>query len=394
MVLNLFSGFFDLPWWGLVLAALALTHVTIAAVTLFLHRSQTHHAVELHPAVNHFFRLWLWLTTGMVTKEWVAVHRKHHAKCETVDDPHSPQVLGINAVLWGGVVLYVRESAHADTVERYGRGTPDDWLERNLYSKYVLLGLTLMGLADVLLFGIVPGVLILITQIAWIPFWAAGVINGVGHWFGYRDCSTDDSSTNIVPWAILIGGEELHNNHHAYATSAKFSGKWWEFDLGWLYIRVLETLGLAKVKHVAPVPSFVEPKPTVDEKTLEAVIVHRYDVLARYAESLRVALKEEIRALRKSSPREAERLHKLRRWLRRDERSLLERERRALAAGLSGSPAMQKLLAMRRELTTLWGRSMATQEQLVAQLQDWCRRAEESGIAPLAAFSQRLRSYA
>src|SRR4051812_801413 len=226
MRLNLFSGVFDLPWWGLVLVALALTHVTIASVTLFLHRCQTHHALTLHPIASHFFRLWLWLTTGMRTREWVAVHRKHHARCETLDDPHSPQVLGINAVLWGGVILYVRESAHADMVERYGQGTPDDWLERNVYSKYVMFGLTVMGLADVLLFGIISGVLILLTQIAWIPFWAAGVINGVGHWFGYRDWHTEDSSTNIVPWALLIGGEELHNNHHAFPTSAKFSGKW------------------------------------------------------------------------------------------------------------------------------------------------------------------------
>ncbi len=394
MNLNLFSGVFDLPWWGIALVALALTHLTIVSVTLFLHRHQTHHALDLHPVASHFFRLWLWLTTGMRTREWVAVHRKHHARCETVDDPHSPQVLGINAVLWGGVVLYVRESARADTVERYGQGTPEDWLERNLYSKYVLFGLTLTGLADVLLFGIVPGALILLTQIAWIPFWAAGVINGVGHYFGYRDWSTEDSSTNMFPWGILIGGEELHNNHHAYATSAKFSDKWFEFDIGWLYIRLLQMLGLAKVKYLAPVPRFIAPRPVVDAHTLEAVIRHRYDVLARYAKSLKAAFREEFDALKLSAPREAERLRTLKRWLTRDERTLLERERSALASGLAISPRLQTLLAMRRELTALWSRSLATREQLVAQLQDWCRRAEASGIAPLAALSQRLRSYA
>ena len=394
MSLSLFSGVFDLPWWGLVLVALGLTHITIAAVTLFLHRNQTHHALDLHPIPSHFFRLWLWLTTGMRTREWVAVHRKHHAKCETVDDPHSPQVLGINTVLWGGVILYVRESAHADTIERYGQGTPDDWIERNLYSKYVLFGLTLTGLTDVLLFGLIPGVLILLTQIAWIPFWAAGVINGIGHWFGYRGWFTEEGSTNMAPFGILIGGEELHNNHHAYATSAKFSIKWYEFDLGWLYIRILETLGLARVKHVAPVPKFIAPRAAVDAQNLEAVIHHRYDVLARYFSAQRQAYIEELRVLKKVAPRDAERLRVLKRWLMRDERTLLDRERASLAHGLAISPALQKVVAMRRELMALWGRSMASKEQLVAQLQDWCRRAEESGIASLAAFSRQLRSYA
>ena len=394
MSLSLFSGVFDLPWWGLVLVALGLTHITIAAVTLFLHRNQTHHALDLHPIPSHFFRLWLWLTTGMRTREWVAVHRKHHAKCETVDDPHSPQVLGINTVLWGGVILYVRESAHADTIERYGQGTPDDWIERNLYSKYVLFGLTLTGLTDVLLFGLIPGVLILLTQIAWIPFWAAGVINGIGHWFGYRGWFTEEGSTNMAPFGILIGGEELHNNHHAYATSAKFSIKWYEFDLGWLYIRILETLGLARVKHVAPVPKFIAPRAAVDAQNLEAVIHHRYDVLARYFSAQRQAYIEELRVLKKVAPRDAERLRVLKRWLMRDEHTLLDRERASLAHGLAISPALQKVVAMRRELMALWGRSMASKEQLVAQLQDWCRRAEESGIASLAAFSRQLRSYA
>ena len=243
----LFSGVFDLRWWGSVLVALVLTHVTIVGVTVFLHRHQAHRALDLHPVISHFFRLWLWLTTGMVTKEWAAVHRKHHAKCDTIEDPHSPQILGLNRVLWGGVFLYVREALRPDTIERYGHGTPEDWLERNLYSKFKILGLTLMGVIDIIMFGIVPGVLILATQIVWIPFWAAGVINGIGHFWGYRHWSTPDASTNIVPLGLLIGGEELHNNHHAYPTSAKLSNKWYEFDVGWLYISILAALGLAKV---------------------------------------------------------------------------------------------------------------------------------------------------
>jgi stearoyl-CoA desaturase (delta-9 desaturase) len=251
-----------------------------------------------------------------------------------------------------------------------------------------------MGTTNVLLFGIVPGVLILLTQIVWIPFWAAGVINGIGHWFGYRGWHTEDASTNMAPWGILIGGEELHNNHHAYATSAKFSDKWYEFDIGWLYIRILSALGLAKIKHLAPVPRFVEPRTAVDATTLDAVIVHRQHVLASYARSMRRAFREELRALKKSAPRDAERLRVLGHWLMKEERVLRGRELEALEKGLSISPRLELVLAMRAELKALWGRSLASREQLVAQLQDWCRRAEQSGVAQLAEFSRRLRSYA
>jgi len=341
----------DLPWWGYVLAGAILTQMTVAAVTLYLHRMQTHRAIDLHPAVSHFFRLWLWLTTGMRTREWVAVHRKHHAYCEREGDPHSPRLLGINRVLWGGVLLYVKETSNARTVERYGQHTPDDWLERNVYSKYVLLGLTLMGVADVIAFGIAPGVLIFLAQIVWIPFWAAGVINGVGHHWGYRSWATDDASTNIVPWGLFIGGEELHNNHHAYVTSARFSTKWYELDLGWMYIRMLAALGLATVRRLPPVPRFIPARPLADLETLESMILNRFHVLAAYAAAVG-------------------RLH---------------------AEDLA---ARQTMYAMRGELAALWERSMSTSEQLVKRLRDWCRRADASGIAPLADFSRRLRSYA
>jgi stearoyl-CoA desaturase (delta-9 desaturase) len=390
----LFSGVFDLPWWGLILAALFLTHITIVSVTVFLHRCQAHRALELHPVVSHFFRLWLWMTTGMVTKEWAAIHRKHHAKCETPDDPHSPQIVGINRVLWGGVFLYVKEAYNRETIERYGHGTPDDWIERNIYSRYLILGITTMGVADVVLFGVVPGVLILLTQIVWIPFWAAGVINGIGHFWGYRSWSTEDASTNIVPWGILIGGEELHNNHHAYATSAKLSNKWYEFDIGWMYIRILEALGLVQVKKVAPTPRFTEAKPAVDTETLQAVITHRYDVLAKYAKSLKRTYAEELGKLRRFAPHDVHVLQSLKRWLHRDERTLGETERADLEKGLSKSRALQTVYSMRAELVTLWERSTATREQLVRHLQDWCHRAEASGIRPLVEFSHRLRSYA
>jgi stearoyl-CoA desaturase (delta-9 desaturase) len=388
----LFSGIFDLPWWGVALFALGLTHITIVSVTVFLHRHQAHRALDLHPLPSHFFRFWLWLTTGMVTKEWAAIHRKHHAKCETVEDPHSPQIYGINRVLWGGVFLYVKEAYNQETVERYGHGTPDDWIERHVYSRFAVLGLTLMGVIDVVMVGIVPGVLVLATQIVWIPFWAAGVINGIGHFWGYRNWGTEDASTNIVPWGILIGGEELHNNHHAYATSAKLSNKWYELDIGWMYIRILESLGLAKVKKVAPTPRFTEAK-AVDMATLQAVITHRYDVLATYAKSLKRTYAEELGKLRRFAPHDAHVLQSLKGWLHRDERSLCETERADLNKGLAKSRALQTVYSMRAELVSLWERSSASREQLVRQLQDWCHRAEASGIQHLEEFSRRLRCY-
>ena len=390
----LFNGLLDLPWWGLLLVALGLTHVTIAAVTIYLHRNQAHRALDLHPAVSHFFRLWLWLTTGMVTKEWTAIHRKHHAKCETADDPHSPQVHGINKVLWTGVLLYVKESRYPETMERYGHGTPEDWLERKVYARHSVLGLWLMGAVNIGLFGLIPGAIILITQIAWIPFWAAGVINGVGHFWGYRnwDVPAPDASRNISPIGVLIGGEELHNNHHAYPASAKFSLKWYEFDLGWVYIRALELLGLATVKKVAPTPRFSDPKPVCDEQVLEAVIANRYDVLARYATSLKHTYRQEVERLGHWS-QEAEALKPTKRYFARLQRlSAVEHTR--LAEAVKNSKALGTAIAMRDELTALWMRSSASPEQLLKQLQDWCHKAETSGVPSLVAFSHRLRSYA
>jgi stearoyl-CoA desaturase (delta-9 desaturase) len=384
------SGIFNLPWWGDVLVTLALTHVTIAGVTIFLHRHQAHRALDLHPLASHFFRFWLWLTTGMVTKEWAAVHRKHHAKCESSDDPHSPQVLGIHRVLWGGVFLYVRESNRAETIERYGQGTPDDWLERHLYTPGHKFGIVLMLAVDVMLFGAVPGLMIWGVQMAWIPFWAAGVINGVGHFWGYRNFSVADASTNIVPWGILIGGEELHNNHHTFATSAKLSNKWYEFDIGWLYIRMLSSVGLAKVKKVAPRARLGSARPAIDLETLEAVITHRYDLLSKYVRSLRQVAREELAPLKM----DVHQRRALRRYLVGPAEELAGAERSGFASLLAQSERLAKLYAMRVELEALWARSTASREQLVKQLQDWVHRAEASGIRQLEEISLRLRRYA
>lgn len=386
----MYNGFIDLPWWGYVLLTLALTHVTIAGVTIFLHRHQAHRALELGSVPSHFFRLWLWLTTGMVTKEWAAIHRKHHAKCETTADPHSPQVVGLNRVLWTGVFLYVKEARNADTMERYGHGTPDDWLERNLYSAWPKLGIVIMLALDLALFGAWPGVLIWGVQMIWIPFWAAGVVNGIGHFWGYRNFACADASTNFFPLGILIGGEELHNNHHAFATSAKLSNKWYEFDIGWLYIRLMEMLGLARVKKVAPTPRLGALRPAIDLDMLQAVVTHRYDVLAKYLKTLRHLAAEEFEQLRVDA-REGRRIKRL---LGYDRATLPAPQMERLAALLARSEALAKAYAMRDELEALWARSSASHEQLVKQLQDWVARAEQSGIRQLEEFSRRLRCYA
>ena len=387
----MFNGLLNLPWWGDILAGLVMVQITIAGVTVYLHRCQAHRALDVHPIVSHFFRLWLWLTTGMITKEWAAIHRKHHAKCETEDDPHSPRILGINRVLWGGVVLYVKESHKPETMTRYGHGTPDDWLERNIYTPLNKWGIVLTLATDLLLFGPLAGPIIWGVQMLWIPFWAAGVINGVGHWWGYRNFVTEDASTNITNIAAWIGGEELHNNHHAYPTSAKFSIRWYEFDLGWAYIQILSKLGLATVRKTAPKVKLDPSKFEVDAATLQAVIAHRYDVLANYARSMKNDCAMELARLR-AKGHDSATLKTLRKWLHSDARDLPKCEK--VGAALASSPMLSTTASMRQELARLWERSTLSTEQLVQQLKEWCERAEGSGVPQLAVFSRRLRCYA
>jgi stearoyl-CoA desaturase (delta-9 desaturase) len=388
---SVFSGFYDLPWWGYVVYALVVTHITIAGVTIYLHRHQAHRALDLHPLPSHFFRFWLWLTTGMVTKEWAAIHRKHHAKCETTDDPHSPQIYGIRKVFWEGAELYRKESVNRETLERYGHGTPDDWIERNLYSRFSVYGVSAMLVINFALFGFL-GITIWAVQMIWIPLTAAGVINGIGHYWGYRTFQPADASRNIVPWGILIGGEELHNNHHAYGTSARLSNRWYEFDIGWMYIRILEILGLAEVKKIAPRLKLDTAKTHCDVATVQAIVTHRYEVIAKYAKSVRATCADEMRALRARAI--SVDLAALKRWLNSDTNALppVEREQRDLV--LKASTKLQTVYTMRDELAALWQRSAASKEQLVHQLEDWCKRAEASGIEALQSFSRRLRCYA
>jgi len=394
-------GLIDLPWWGYVVVALVMTHVTIASVTIFLHRAQAHRGLDLHPIVSHFFRFWLWLTTGMVTKEWVAIHRKHHAKVETVDDPHSPMTRGIKTVLLQGAELYRAESRNLETMAKYGLGTPDDWIERNLYTRFSWQGVGLMLAVNLVLFGPI-GATIWAVQMAWIPINAAGIINGIGHYWGYRNYACADTSTNIVPWGIFIGGEELHNNHHAYGTSAKFSSQWYEFDLGWMYIRLLSAVRLATVRKVAPQLKFDRTKVVADLATLQSVITHRYAVLTSYARSLKDACAAEL-ANRKTRATDGATAHaiadapsarRIKHWLMVDPATLSDVDRVKLDEALASSKALATAYAMRQELGALWERSTESSDQLLARLQDWCHRAEASGLAPLAAFSLKLKRYA
>jgi stearoyl-CoA desaturase (delta-9 desaturase) len=390
LVQFLSQGLSEATWWQAIIAALVMTHITIASVTIYLHRHSAHRSLDLHPIASHFFRFWLWLTTGMVTKEWTAIHRKHHAKCEHEGDPHSPVVFGIKKVFFEGSELYRSEAKNQETLARYGHNTPDDWVERHIYTGRSRLGVSLMLIINVALFGVF-GLTVWAIQMVWIPITAAGIINGIGHWWGYRNFEAADASTNVSPWGIIIGGEELHNNHHTYPTSAKLSVKPYEFDIGWMYITILKTFGLASVKKLPPKMAFGAVKPVADEKTLEAIIANRYEVMAGYARELRAACQREVEALKTRSG-DAAALEAARRWLHRDDDKVPAAVKPQLAQARAEHPVLDKMVTMREELRSLWTGTNATREQLAADLQAWCRRAEESGIAALRDFSIQLRS--
>jgi len=383
------GGLLDASFWQMVVFTLVVTHITIAAVTIYLHRHQAHRALELHPIPAHFFRFWLWLTTGMQTKAWAAIHRKHHAKCETPDDPHSPQTRGLKTVFWRGAELYRIEANNAETLAKFGHGTPNDWIERNVYTRLPWQGVGLMLVVNLALFGAL-GLTVWAVQMLWIPVTAAGIINGVGHYWGYRNFEATDASTNISPWGIIIGGEELHNNHHTYPTSAKLSVKSYEFDIGWLYIRILETLGLATVKKTPPKLAYGDVQPQADVNTLEALIANRYEVMAGYARQLREACRQELQGL-PQRPAEAVSLA-ARRWMHRDLEKVPAAVRAQLEAARAALPTVDTMVRMREELRQLWMSTNRSRDQLAMDLQAWCRRAEDSGIAALRDFSVRLRA--
>ncbi len=381
-----------LSWWVYVLIAIGMTHVTIVSVTVFLHRCQAHRSVILHPAVSHVMRFWLWVTTGMNTKEWTAIHRKHHAKVETDEDPHSPQIYGIWRVLFGGALLYRTESMNRETIDKYGFGTPDDTLERKIYTPYKNTGIIVMLVADLALFGIVPGVLIWLVQMIWIPFWAAGVVNGIGHYFGYRNYQCKDESRNIVPLGLIIGGEELHNNHHAFPTSSKLSMRWYEIDLGWMYLSLFERFGLAKIKRVAPKLLF-QVKQQSDLDTLQSVITHRFEVLARFTDLMSRTCAQENLPFAKSKHTIRIKVSSFRKWLSQRTNLLSSDEIDAIKFMVNNSAGVSRISAMQGELISLWEDRDATAEQLLIRMREWCRKAENSGIDALSRFARELRGF-
>lgn len=383
-------GLLDLSFWGYVLTTFILVQITMLSVTVYLHRDQAHRALDLHPALRHFFRFWIWCTSGMLTREWVAIHRKHHAFCETPDDPHSPVIYGIKKVLLEGAELYRAEKDNPATLEKFGRGTPDDWLEKNVYLRIPYGGILLLVLVDLLLFGI-PGIIIIAVQMVSMPVFAAGVINGLGHYSGYRNFECDDASTNIVPWGILIGGEELHNNHHAFPTSAKFSVRRWEFDIGWLYIRVLQAIGLARVNKVAPRPALqANPGKQVDLENLRAIIVNRMHVLRDYTRQVTLPVLKKERAIAAGNAA----FRKAKNLLVRQPRLLDDKAKQRLCELLSNNVALETVHEFREKLRELWSGANVSNEKLLAQLKEWCAEAEASGIKVLEEFAGRLRSYA
>ena len=383
-------GLLDLSFWGYVLTTFILVQITMLSVTVYLHRDQAHRALDLHPALRHFFRFWIWCTSGMLTREWVAIHRKHHAFCETPDDPHSPVIYGIKKVLLEGAELYRAEKDNLATLEKFGRGTPDDWLEKNVYLRIPYGGILLLVLVDLLLFGI-PGIIIIAVQMVSMPVFAAGVINGLGHYSGYRNFECDDASTNIVPWGILIGGEELHNNHHAFPTSAKFSVRRWEFDIGWLYIRVLQAIGLARVNKVAPRPALqANPGKQVDLENLRAIIINRMHVLRDYTRQVTLPVLKKERAIAAGNAA----FRKAKNLLIRQPRLLDDKAKQRLCELLSNNVALETVHEFREKLRELWSGANVSNEKLLAQLKEWCAEAEASGIKVLEEFAGQLRSYA
>lgn len=385
-------GFLNLSFWGYVLAIVVLTQITIAAVTIYLHRNQTHRALTLHPIISHFFRMWLWLTTGMVTADWVAIHRKHHATTDVDGDPHSPVVLGIKKVFWQGAELYRAARKDKDMVAKYSHGTPNDWIERNVYSRHSAKGILVTLFLDLFFFG-APGLTVWAIQMMWIPVFAAGVVNGIGHYWGYRNFECLDAATNIIPWGFWIGGEELHNNHHTFASSAKFSVKWWEFDIGWMYIRILSFFGLAKVKKLPPKLAMEEGKLHVDLDTVKAVISNRFQVMSNYYKIvIRPILKHE-----KSNGIETKEDKKLFQragsLLRREDKLLTTKAKSRLQRLLDAHEQLRVVYTYKQSLQNVWLKTASSQKELIEALQQWCRQAEESGLEVLRQFAQQLKGY-
>lgn len=385
-----YYGLLDLSAWQLVAVTLLMTHVTIVSVTIYLHRYSAHRALELNAGLKHFFRFWLWLTTAQNTREWTAIHRKHHAKCETPDDPHSPLHKGLGTVLRKGAELYREEARNEETLRIYGKNCPDDWIERNLYTRYKLGGIALMAVIDMLLFGTI-GITIWAVQMMWIPFWAAGVVNGLGHAVGYRNFECRDAATNLVPWGIIIGGEELHNNHHTYPNSAKLSVRRWEFDMGWMWIRLLSMLRLAKVQRVAPIAHRVEGKASLDMDTAMAILNNRFQIMAQYRKLVIGPLVKQ--ELDKVDASVRHRFRRAKRLLSRETSLLQDRHHVRIESMLAHSQSLKTIYEKRLALQQIWARTSANGHDMLAAMKDWVHEAEASGIQSLRDFAAQLKTY-
>lgn len=385
-------GVLNLSLTGYLIAVLGVTQLTIASVTIYLHRNQSHRALTLHPIISHVFRFWLWLTTGMVTADWVAIHRKHHATTDREGDPHSPVVLGIKKVFWQGAELYRLARKNKDMIAQYSHGTPDDWLERHLYARHPSMGIGLLLLINLFFFGI-PGLTIWAIQMLWIPLFAAGVINGLGHHWGYRNFECHDAATNIIPWGFWIGGEELHNNHHSFASSAKFSVRWWEFDIGWMYICILSFFGLAQVKKLPPKMARIDGKSIVDLDTVKAIVSNRFQVMTNYyKEVIKPLIKQEKKNhLRTKADKKL--FQRAGQLLRRDDQLLCLKAKRKLHHLLAAREKLQLAYHYKLSLQNVWLKTASSQKELIESLQQWCRQAEESGLQGLKQFAQQLKGY-
>jgi stearoyl-CoA desaturase (delta-9 desaturase) len=382
-------GLVELPLWGYFLVTFLTIETMFLGVTLYLHRDQSHGGLVLHPALRHVFRFWLWFSSGAVTRQWVAVHRCHHARADQPGDPHSPVVFGLQRVVFEGFELYRDAARDPQLLSTYGRGTPDDWLERRLYSAHPCAGLVVFVLAHLVLFG-VPGITMIAVHLAAQPFFAGGVINGLGHAVGYRSFEMPSTATNLVPWALLLGGEELHNNHHAFPRSARFAVQRWEVDIGWLWIRLFRALGLAQVRWMAPRPHLERRHRELDADTVHALFVNRMHVLRDYARRVVLPVCRELarREPQGALPPGARKL------LIRHPTLLAEEARRRLRELLERYEVLRRVIEYRDGLQQLWNETAANPPRALAQLREWCRRAESSGISALRDFARGLTAYA
>lgn len=384
------NGLLNASTWQIVIMTLIAVQVTLAGVSLFLHREQTHRGIILNPFLRHFFRFWTWFTTGMLTKDWVAIHRKHHAFCETQQDPHSPQIHGIRKVLFHGVNLYTQERKKRETIEKYGKDTPNDWIERNIYTRFHYLGIVLLALTDIALFGVI-GLLVYAIQMLWIPFFAAGVINGIGHFTGYRNYRTDDSSRNITRFGFFIMGEELHNNHHAFPSSCKFAHRKGEHDIGWYLIKVLSFLKLCEIKKVVPVLNENSRAETINSDTVKAILTHKFNVLQQYIKD--VIKPTVMNEYHDASRKVKKHLNRYMSSLSLDPKFIKKDIRKKISDNIDNSTTINTLIAYKQELQSIWNNNTLSMDEMITAIKDWCQKAEHSGISFLQEFAKKLSTY-